>query len=134
MISAPKHLWYGWVRQKSCDGNKEGKDVPKITQMYLKSPSKAVAILRMDPAPKPGLSTLLTCTCHPLISGTFRGEIKCNTEIKHMGLVSHLFITSLCTKCLLQCQGLLFSSICTISPLLSPLTPEPHDPTMKKWF
>lgn len=54
MISAPKHLWYGWVRQKSYNGNKERKDVPKITQMYLKSPSKAVAVLRMDPAPKPG--------------------------------------------------------------------------------
>lgn len=32
MISAPKHLWYGWVREKSYNGNKEGKDVPKITQ------------------------------------------------------------------------------------------------------
>lgn len=127
MISAPKHLWYGWVRQKSCYGYKEGKDVPKITQQSsgsIKNGSSSQAWAQ-HPA---------DLHMSPLISGTFRREIKCNIEIKHMRLVSHFFIIFLCSKCLLQCQGLLFPSIYTIPPLLSPLTPELHDPTMKKWF
>lgn len=127
MISAPKHLWYGWVRDKSFNGKKEGKDVPKITQ-------QGSGAAKDGSSCQPWAQHPAELHMSPLISGTFRRETKCNTEIKHMRLVSHLFITSLCTKCLLQCQGLLFPSIHTIYPLLSPLTPELHDPAIKKWF
>lgn len=38
-------------------------------EMYLKAHSKVAAALRRDPAPTPGLSTLLTCTCHLSFQG-----------------------------------------------------------------
>jgi len=41
----------------------------KREKMYLKSPSKVAAALRTDPAPDPGLSTLLICTRHLSFQG-----------------------------------------------------------------
>lgn len=88
MISAPKHLWYGWVRDKSFNGKKEGKDVPKITQ-------QGSGAAKDGSSCQPWAQHPAELHMSPLISGTFRRETKCNTEIKHMRLVSHLFITSL---------------------------------------
>lgn len=52
-----------WLaREKSLDGKKR-------EEMYLKAPSKGAAALRRDPAPTPGLGTLLTCTCHLSFQG-----------------------------------------------------------------
>lgn len=103
-----------------------GKDVPKITQQGSRGTENRSSSQPWAQHP-PDLQV------SPLISRAFRKETKCVlvSEIKHMRRVSRLLIILLCNKGLLQSWGSLFSSIQTMHPLLFPLTPELHDPTMK---